>query len=68
MGSSSALLFLFWLSPDITLDLPETEAFGSSEDSWLKNAEIYLATILDKDESNDVSENNLNAENLNNDV
>ena len=56
------------ITPDITLDLPETEAFGSSEDSWLKNAEIYLATILDKDESNDVSENNLNAENLNNDV
>ena len=41
------------ITPDIILDLTEAQDFGGSEDRWLKNAEIYLTSILDKDESED---------------
>tara|TARA_B100001029_G_C15044175_1_gene445861 strand:+ start:70 stop:1320 length:1251 start_codon:yes stop_codon:yes gene_type:complete len=50
------------ITPDIILDLTEAEDFGGSEDRWLKNAEIYLTSILDKDESDD------NKDNLNIDI
>tara|TARA_Y100000589_G_scaffold326734_1_gene367085 strand:+ start:65 stop:1318 length:1254 start_codon:yes stop_codon:yes gene_type:complete len=38
--------------PDKILDLPEAKDFGSSEDKWVKNAEIYLNTIVDKNNIN----------------
>ena len=50
------------ITPDIILDLTEAKDFGGSEDRWLKNAEIYLTSILDKDESDD------NKDNLNIDI
>ncbi len=45
------------ITPDVILDLPEAQDFGNSEDTWLKNAEIYLTSILDIDEE---SNNKLN--------
>jgi len=36
--------------PDKILDFNEAKDFGSSEDKWVKNAEIYLSSILDKKE------------------
>ena len=46
--------------PDQVLDLPEAKDFGGSNDKWVKNAEIFLGTILDKeinDEEIDVEKN-----------
>ena len=37
--------------PDIILDFAEAKDFGSSEDKWVKDAEIYLNSILDKIDS-----------------
>ena len=34
--------------PDKVLDLPEAEEFGSTEDKWVKDSEIYLNSILEK--------------------
>ena len=36
--------------PDIILDFPEASEYGSSEDKWVKNAEIYLNSLFDKNE------------------
>ena len=38
--------------PDQVLDLPEAIDFGGSNDKWVKNAEIFLGTILDKEVNN----------------
>ena len=35
---------------NITLDIPESVEYGNNEDKWLKNAEILLGSLLDKDE------------------
>ena len=55
------------ITPDIILDLTEAQDFGGSEDRWLKNAEIYLTSILDKDESAD-NKDNLNIDISSNDI
>ncbi len=34
--------------PDKILDFNEAKDFGSTEDKWVKNAEIYLSSLLDK--------------------
>ena len=46
--------------PDRILDFSEAKDFGSSEDKWVKNAEIYLSSLLDKSESykTDISSKN----------
>ena len=36
--------------PDQILDFAEAKDFGSSEDKWVKDAEIYLSSLLDIDE------------------
>ena len=36
--------------PDKILDFNEAKDFGSSEDKWVKNAEIYLSSLIDKKE------------------
>ena len=41
------------ITPDTILDLPEAREYGNSEDKWVKNAEIYLNSLFDK---NDVEE------------
>ncbi len=40
--------------PDKILDFPEAREYGNSEDKWVKNAEIYLNSLFDK---NEVKEN-----------
>ena len=37
--------------PDIILDFQEAREYGNSEDKWVKNAEIYLNSLFDKDEA-----------------
>ncbi len=45
------------ITPDKLLDLPEANEFGNSEDRWLRNAEIFLGSLLDKKEvSNSTNE------------
>ena len=38
------------ITPDKILDLPEDNDYGNSEDKWVKNAEIYLNSLFDKNE------------------
>ena len=38
------------ITPDKILDLPEANDYGNSEDKWVKNAEIYLNSLFDKNE------------------
>ena len=38
------------ITPDKVLDLPQARDFGNSEDKWVKNAEIFLSSLLDKNE------------------
>ncbi len=44
------------ITPDKILDLPDSTDYGNSEDKWLRNAEIFLESLLEK---NEVSKNNL---------
>ena len=41
------------ITPDKILDLPEASEYGSSDDKWVKNAEIYLNSLFDKNEVED---------------
>ena len=53
--------------PDKVLDFPEAKDFGSSEDKWVKNAEIYLSSFLDKEiinNENEIIENDFSEINL----
>ena len=38
------------ITPDKILDIPDSVEYGNNEDKWLKNAEILLGSLLDKDE------------------
>ena len=38
------------ITPDKVLDIPEASDFGNAEDKWLKNAEIFLGTLLENKE------------------
>ena len=51
--------------PDKILDFDESKDFGSSEDKWVKNAEIYLSSLLDKNVSIEKEISNNVNENLN---
>ena len=51
------------ITPDKVLDIPDAIDYGSSEDKWLRNAEIFLGTLLEKNEILK-SENELNYEDL----
>ena len=48
------------IPPNKVLDLPEASDFGNIEDKWVKNAEIFLSSLLDKakDEENIKREDN----------
>ena len=43
------------LTPDKLLDIPDSLEYGNAEDKWVKNAEIYLESLL---EENEVSKTN----------
>ena len=36
------------ITPDKILDLPEAREYGNADDKWLKNAEIFLGSLLEK--------------------
>ena len=38
------------MMPDKLLDLPDAREYGSAEDKWVKNAELFLGSLLEKEE------------------
>jgi len=38
------------MTPDKLLDLPDASEYGSSDDKWVRNAELFLESILEKEE------------------
>ena len=38
------------IKPDKLLDLPDASEYGSAEDKWLRNAELFLDSFLEKEE------------------
>ena len=38
------------MTPDKLLDLPDASEYGSSDDKWVRNAELYLESLLEKEE------------------
>ena len=38
------------MTPDKLLDLPDTSDYGSTDDKWVRNAELYLWSLLEKEE------------------
>ena len=38
------------MTPDKLLDLPDASDYGSSDDKWVRNAELFLGSLLEKEE------------------
>ena len=38
------------MTPDKLLDLPEASEYGNADDKWVRNAEIFLESVLEKEE------------------
>ena len=38
------------ITPDKLLDLPDASDYGSTDDKWVRNAELFLGSILEKEE------------------
>ena len=38
------------MTPDKLLDLPDASDFGSTDDKWVRNAELFLGSLLEKAE------------------
>jgi len=38
------------MTPDKLLDLPDTSEYGNADDKWVKNAELFLESLLEKEE------------------
>ena len=38
------------ITPDKLLDLPDESEYGSAEDKWVRNAELFLDSFLEKEE------------------
>ena len=38
------------ITPDKLLDLPDGSDFGSTDDKWVRNAELFLGSLLEKEE------------------
>ena len=38
------------MTPDKLLDLPDTSEYGSADDKWVRNAELFLGSLLEKEE------------------
>ena len=38
------------MTPDKLLDLPDARDFGSTDDKWVRNAELFLGSLLEKEE------------------
>ena len=37
------------MTPDKLLDLPDASEYGSVEDKWVRNAELFLDSLLEKE-------------------
>ena len=38
------------ITPDKILDIPDAIDYGNNEDKWVKNAQIFLGSLLEKNE------------------
>ena len=38
------------MTPDKLLDLPDASVYGSTDDKWVRNAELFLGSLLEKGE------------------
>jgi len=38
------------MTPDKLLDLPDASDYGSTDDKWVRNAELFLGSLLEKEE------------------
>ena len=38
------------MTPDKLLDLPDAREYGSADDKWVRNAELFLESLLEKEE------------------
>ena len=38
------------MTPNKLLDLPDASDYGSTDDKWLKNAELFLGSLLEKED------------------
>ena len=38
------------MTPDKLLDLPDAIEYGNAEDKWVRNAELFLQSLLEKEE------------------
>ena len=36
------------MTPDKFLDLPDSTDYGSADDKWVRNAELFLESLLEK--------------------
>ena len=41
------------MTPDKLLDLPDASDYGSTDDKWVRNAELFLEPLLEKEEISD---------------
>ena len=37
------------ITPEKLLDLPEASEYGSADDKWVRNAELFLESVLEKE-------------------
>ena len=37
------------MTPDKLLDLPDASEYGSADDKWVRNAELFLESLLEKE-------------------
>ena len=38
------------MTPDKLLDIPDASDYGSTDDKWVRNAELFLGSLLEKEE------------------
>ena len=38
------------MTPDKLLDLPDANEYGNADDKWVRNAELFLESLLEKEE------------------
>jgi len=55
------------MTPDRVLDLPDVGEYGSAEDKWVRNAELFLESLLEKQEIS-IQTNRFNDEETNTEV
>jgi len=38
------------MTPDKLLDIPEASEYGSADDKWVRNAELFIESLLEKED------------------